>query len=796
MDETHSRSLLSSLLGGVVALAAVCGLAEAQSVDEAKLLSTATNDADFAQPATAKQLKVTDEVVVIGSNIRGVQNTASPVLSFGRADIEKSGFTSLSQFIQSLPQNFGGGDSETTIGGFLGGSGLNVGQATGANLRGLGNNSTLTLVNGRRVAPVGYGDAVDLSVIPLAAVERIDVLTDGASAIYGADAVAGVVNITLKKNYEGAETHLHYGDVTSGSNGEVKAGQTLGTKWNSGSLLASYEYDKRNALGIGARDATRDAPYPGLDLIPPNHQQSALVSISQDAGTRVQLYGDALFSRRNTLQEYVSGVPYDSPISVDQYTSSAGGRIDLGHGWQADIGTAYSYNTTQYTLFAAGTLATSLDMRSDVWSNDIKVDGTIFDAPGGEAKLAVGTQYRRETFNSRGSTQNTGGVMQRHVSAEFTELFMPFVGDSNRYPGLERLALSLAARHEDYSDVGSTANPKYGLLWTPVQGVSLRGTYGTSFRAPSLYELSANAFPLEPIAYTVSDPQPGNPANRSQAIVIVGNNSHLKPEKSTSWTAGLDIEPEALPKFKASLTYFNYDFRDRIAVPIGAAAYPGILSDEAQHPTLVTRNPGLAAVQAYLTAPNFRNNTIPQLHLTPADISAIVDNQEANVASVLETGLDFNFVYGFDTAAGNFDVQANGSYLFEKKDRLTSGSPYVEELNTVFNPVDLRLRNSLTWSRGGLSATIFLNYVNSYHDGRPGLQGDVASWTTFDSTVSYDTGEHFGWLENATLSLTILNALNRGPPYINNHGLNVDATNASVVGRYVSLDIIKRFGNR
>ncbi|MBL4838703.1 MAG: TonB-dependent receptor [Kordiimonadaceae bacterium] len=131
-----------------------------------------------------------EEIVITGSHIRGARS-ASPVFLYGRQDIEQTGVSTVPQFIQTLPQNFGGGISEN------GGAG-NVNGGSGINLRGLGNDSTLVLLNGRRLAPAGVGNFVDISMIPLSAIERIEVLTDGASAIYGSDAVGGVVNFRLR----------------------------------------------------------------------------------------------------------------------------------------------------------------------------------------------------------------------------------------------------------------------------------------------------------------------------------------------------------------------------------------------------------------------------------------------------------------------------------------------------------------------------------------------------------------------------------------------------------------------
>ena len=159
-----------------------------------------------------------EEMVVTGSNIRGTGFGASPAFVLDREYIDSTGFSTIEQLIDSIPQNFGGGVSLDTIASPSRQTGLNRAAGASVNLRGLGAGATLVLLNGRRLAPSGQGGAfVDISLIPLSAIERVEVLTDGASAIYGSDAISGVVNFITRNNLDGAETLLRYGTVTEGS---------------------------------------------------------------------------------------------------------------------------------------------------------------------------------------------------------------------------------------------------------------------------------------------------------------------------------------------------------------------------------------------------------------------------------------------------------------------------------------------------------------------------------------------------------------------------------------------------
>ncbi|MEJ1965675.1 MAG: TonB-dependent receptor [Gammaproteobacteria bacterium] len=184
--------------------------------------------------ASLAQPRDVAEVVVTGTNIKGVAPAGSPVIVIDREAIRRSGYSSTEQLLQSLPQNTRSGaegataDAQLSTGAM---AGVNTTNGSGVNLRGLGSVATLVLINGRRVAASSSGTFTDVSLIPLDAIERVEVLTDGASAIYGADAVAGVVNFILRRDYEGAETSLRYGSTTEHGLDEYQLTQTLGTSW-------------------------------------------------------------------------------------------------------------------------------------------------------------------------------------------------------------------------------------------------------------------------------------------------------------------------------------------------------------------------------------------------------------------------------------------------------------------------------------------------------------------------------------------------------------------------------------
>lgn len=184
----------------------------------------------------AEFLTALEEFVVTGSHIRGGVAPASSIIIIDKEEIRRSGYASVRELINSLPQNYAGGMSENTSIVPTIDAGRNVGATTTVDLRGLGAGSTLTLLNGHRLAPNGEGYAVDVSSIPLSAINRVEILTDGASAVYGSDAVGGVVNIILDDTFDRAETQAQYGSVTSGHLTEERVSQTFGERWGSGKV--------------------------------------------------------------------------------------------------------------------------------------------------------------------------------------------------------------------------------------------------------------------------------------------------------------------------------------------------------------------------------------------------------------------------------------------------------------------------------------------------------------------------------------------------------------------------------
>ncbi|MDP4527985.1 TonB-dependent receptor [Alkalimonas delamerensis] len=204
-----------------------------------------------------------ERIEITGSRIRGVDlEGTQPLVVISSEDIKNSGASDIYELLRDLGQVRGGSGTFSTSESGATSTSTPGGQAA-ASLRGLGPASTLTLINGRRVAAssfaAGTQNFVDINSIPLAAIERVEVLATGASAIYGADAVAGVINYILKSDYDGAELNLNYGNSTASSNdGRANINFVMGREVAGGNLTVFADYFDRKMLTAQDRSFTRD----------------------------------------------------------------------------------------------------------------------------------------------------------------------------------------------------------------------------------------------------------------------------------------------------------------------------------------------------------------------------------------------------------------------------------------------------------------------------------------------------------------------------------------------------------
>lgn len=374
----------------------------------------------ISQPAFAQQ--EIQRVEVTGSNIRRAQSeTASAVQTLSRDDIEKSGKTTVAELLQSLAVDNQGSVPTTFGNGFAAG-------ASGISLRGLGAASTLVLLNGRRIAPYGLADDgqkvfSDLNVIPVEAVERVEILKDGASSIYGSDAIAGVVNIILRKDFQGSVAKVSVGESRYHDGQDIRAAMTHGfgnldtDKFN---VLLNFEYGKKGEIWnrdrsgrdqIGRSDLRdkgfdADAALSGAGYILPGvAASSSIVGNVRDPVAAAATGDQNYYSRGNP-----NGVGFTRTFpgaACSNFTNHPQG--DPGGGCLIDA--AQIYNQVQpsqetINLFGRGTLQLSNELQaytelnlykstSESWSTPSGVHNNV-GYPGGpvsNAGVALGAEH-------------------------------------------------------------------------------------------------------------------------------------------------------------------------------------------------------------------------------------------------------------------------------------------------------------------------------------------------------------------------------------------------------------------
>ncbi|CAN5592618.1 TonB-dependent receptor [soil metagenome] len=875
--------------------------------------------AGIASQAGAQESTEVSEIVVTGTSIRGVAATGSPVTGVDQEQLKASGVASASEVAKLLPVvlNLGADEARNSFTGGAQDAAANGTAVRTVNLRGIGPEATLLLFNGRRLAPNGVIKALsDIDQVPAVALARIEVVADGASAIYGSDAVAGVVNLITRKNFDGAETSYRYG--TADDLYQRVYSQTFGKTWDGGSAFFAYEHNERSHLSgadrpfasqdrrtRGGTDARPFTAAPGnivisgvryalpntngvgvspaslvagtanrydegaaADLLPAQERDTILFNVHHRIDDRLELWYEGFYSRRKfdlaaPAALFSLAVPNTNPWFVapagvtpasetveyrfldDRQPNSTGWEnsqqnavgfvFDVTNDWQMQGYFDHSMDrgfqsrqsvlnntiltaalrsanpVTAFNPFGNGTfnrgnnaaLVELIDGERNQYGTaiskdfQIKADGPLMALPAGSVRLAFGAEYHNNSFRQSlfatnvaadGSVTSKIVVNRRNVRGVFGELFIPLVGGDNALPGIERLDLSLAGRVEKYSDFGRTSNPKVGVVYSPFADLSLRATYGTSFRAPSLVD---GADQIQNIfIQNLTDPTSGSGTTRG--IFYNGGNSKLGPEEATTWSYGFDWNPSFLEGLRVSATYYKIDYTNRIDVVPNTA-----LTNAAVYGIYATRRPaasdvaGNAAFNAlianFMTSPDLQN---PVEAVT--NINAIIDGRRQNLGSLKQDGLDVNIGYRMETGVGAFDASVDLAKIFQVKRRTAAGAPEIDVNDTFGNPVDLRVRYALGWSLGGFSAHAFANFVDSFKNTAVTPNVEAPSQTTYDATLSYAFPDSAPYhLDGVRLTLSAQNLTDEDPPVVLNGTVSWDSQTASAIGRMVAFEISK-----
>ncbi|MCC2975942.1 TonB-dependent receptor [Sphingomonas sp. PL-96] len=603
MDRLRLAGLLTV---SFLALTAAPAMAQETSVPSQEAENAPT--AGAATPADEG-----NEIIVTGTRAEGRTrlDSVSPVDVLSAASLQRQGTTELGAALAAVAPSIDFPRPAANDG---------TDAIRPATLRGLSPDQTLVLINGVRGhtsallntnGTVGRGSAaVDLNTIPVTALDRIEVLRDGASAQYGSDAIAGVVNLRLREAREGGGASVTYGfyntqiDTARGSrhtNGEptVTASAWQGIGFGSdGFLTVSGEYTKREPTNRADFDP-RVTPtrVTGRYGDPEVDQYSIFANAGTSIGENFQLYGWAGYQNREsesaafprlastatTLAGYPDGfLPLINSRSKD-INSAVGVKGDVA-GWNVDLNVSYGRNKIEFRTLNSANYAFGADTPTDFYDGALVYDQWVAGLDVARSfdvfqslNVAFGIEGRREGYKIEAGElasygyPTTGAVAGAAPGAQGFGGFSPLneIERSRRNGSLyvdveaqvtDKLLLGIAGRAEKYSDFGSTVNGKLSARYDLADWLAVRGTASTGFRAPSLQQqyftqiaqVVQNGSPVQTGTYPSVDPV-------AQAL----GGLPLDAEKSTNLSAGFVVRAGG---FDLTVDAYRIHIRDQLGL--------------------------------------------------------------------------------------------------------------------------------------------------------------------------------------------------------------------------------------
>jgi iron complex outermembrane recepter protein len=716
---------------------------------------------DAGTPPATKKAKELSTVIVTGtrSDSRTESSSLTPIDVVSAKVLQQTGTndlpTALARIIPSLnfPRPAAADTADTQ---------------RPAQLRGLSPDQVLVLVNGKRWHPgaillnngvIGRGSQpVDLNTIPISAIDHIEVLRDGASAQYGSDAIAGVINVILKKGAKGGDVEVSGGQYSAGDGRQWLGSADFGIPlsgdrgWLRLALESSNE-DHTNRAGPDNRSPAWAALGVNFRQGDPSvHSSNLLLNAQYDITPNVEFYAFGHFSHRDSVSPaffryglnspkpnnplmasvYPDGfLPLENADSNDQsLVAGLRGTVD---GWRWDVSGNYGGNRVRYetrnslnyaylhdfgttpTVFRDGILkATQQSFDIDI-AKDLRPSWLP-----NPVTMAFGTEYLRQTYAIRagdlpswyvGTSGVSGGAQgfagwqpanvvnaSRHDVAEYLDF------ETNL---TDKLGTSLAVRHEDYSDFGNTTSGALAARYDFTDSFALRGSASTGFRAPSLGQ---EYFSQIGSLFYGNGALPGLPAgiyNRglvpvsSQIATLLGAEP-LKPEKSKNFTLGAVWN--ATDALNLSLDLYQIDITNRIALS-------GAIS---------TTTP---AVVSYLAAHGVTN----------LNYSSV--NYFTNAGDTRTRGVDFVGTYLADFgSAGTLTTTLSANY---NQNKVTSIKPNPAVLSSLGNTGFVRLnRQDIKGYLGNSSPRSKLILNEQYEIGQWSFTGTLTRYGRYTSYVS------------------------------------------------------------
>lgn len=633
--------------------------------------------------------------ITVGSRAIGAESEkAVPVDVIPLEEIVSVPSTETSQIIQKIAPSFNFPRPTITDG---------TDTVRPATLRGLGPDQLLVMVNNKRRHAsalvnannsVGRGSSgVDLNAIPASAIENIEILRDGASAQYGSDAIAGVINLVLKSNPQPLSVGAKFGATTHGDGQVIDLSLSGGWEIGRGALFATTEYRNRYETNRAAPDP-RDQIVVGdggnNDVPMPNHHWGdsysrdvmafanfnlpltddrkqilyAFGGFSNRHGSHGGFYRRAL-QAQNFPSIYPLGfLPLIEPRVIDM-SLTGGARGELAT-WFYDASVGYGKNDFDFyvtdslntslgpvnnqTRFYAGTLG------DDLLTVNFDLSKEFQFGFAGPVNVATGVEYRNEGYSIEAGEPNSyidGGQLDQFgnrapagaqvfpgfrpsneidTSRNSKAIYVDLEGDV-----IEKLRVGVAARYENFSDFGSTTNWKLTGRYQAMKQLILRGAASTGFRAPSLNQSYFSAvstnFLRDPATGQLAPFEVGTYPVSSDIARALGA-TPLRPEESQNLSAGVVFQP--LPNLEITADYFAIDIEDRIVFSgnfTGARVLPLIQPFGATGARFFT-NAIDTETKGYDLVVNYQRGFG---RFGRIDASAAYSNNETKIAGVVET---------------------------------------------------------------------------------------------------------------------------------------------------------------
>ncbi|WP_343520901.1 TonB-dependent receptor [Sphingomonas sp.] len=432
------------------------------------------------------------------------------------------------------------------------------------------------------------------------------------------------------------------------------------------------------------------------------------------------------------------------------------------------------------------------DVTSNLQSAVANINGTLFALPAGDVRMAIGAEYRRETYlslrdenskvppNSAFISRGLGVDARppaRNVSEIYGEIAVPILKDT---PFFYRLDLELAGRFSHYDQFGDTTNPKVGVKWRPIRDLLLRGSWGTGFRAPTFAEaFGGTSRGFSPIndpcsgANFASFPNCGGTQAQlvTGSFVVTGGNPNLVPETADNLTIGAVFTPSFIPRLSLTVDFYRIK-KDGVISTIDRNYILLQNAIDGSYAERITRNAQRGVTEILATRENLLNQKIQ--------------------------GVDVGFEYTTANGPlGRFNFRADATYLDSWKQPPAPGADPVERVGTYTDALGTlaryRATGRITWQNGPFTLTTAGRYVGPVrNDSSLLVNGEhlrAGAYFQNDWLISYDWEE-----EEARISFAVENIFDRMPPFLEgNYSNGFDQATFNSRGRFFSVRVQKGF---